>query len=199
MPIDDLLAAIREDRAPRDAWGAALDVCRRAAPDAPWGDLPEVDVERDIEDARAWLTAEIARFPRARGIYLGLDTLNMGADDGMNLQIGASMDCDPLANAKDWLERELDIGNEHYIRGLYPLFLVYGQDNWRTRNSSVSGGSHFSFADYAVFLTYSGIVLGHALARLKFGRDILFAWGFHDGDMFLLGRHGTGGFDPIYR
>ena len=51
--------------------------------------------------------------------------------------------------------------------------------------------------DYIFFLGYSGVVLAESFARLDTPRTLLPAWGFHDGDLFALGRKQGGGFTRL--
>lgn len=74
-------------------------------------------------------------------------------------------------------------GKSHVIRGLVDLHGAY----------TALDEQLFSFADYVLFLGYSGLVLSSAVEQLtpavragKSGR--LFAWGFHDGDIFPMTR-----------
>jgi hypothetical protein len=191
LPIRELLAAIQSAPEPTSAWREVLSICSRSAAGAPWESLITPDINRDIKNARNWLTRQLQLMKDASGIYLGLDTLNMRGGRGKNVEIGGSVDCDPLQDSTDWLfgsARKLQYGTKHLIRGLYELNESYSQDNWCVRDDKVARGNYRSFAEYTLFLSYSGIVLGHACKRLSLKRTFLVIWGFHDGDMFLLGR-----------
>jgi hypothetical protein len=189
MLVDDLLAAIRGPAKPDAAWKEVLRVCHRCAPGAPWPSLPDPDLGRDIEDARVWLARQLRDLPDATGIYLGLDTLNMRGGRGQNVEIGGTAECDALQDSQDWIGvRQLRYGTKHLIRGLYEMHRVYTQGDWCVRAEKVPRGLYSSFAEYSLFLSYSGIVLGHALKLIPLKRTFLVVWGYHDGDMFLLGR-----------
>jgi hypothetical protein len=54
-----------------------------------------------------------------------------------------------------------------------------------------------SFADYALFLRYSGLVLAEAMESVTVSEPFLAAWGFHDGDLFFLGRREPDRFERI--
>jgi hypothetical protein len=55
----------------------------------------------------------------------------------------------------------------------------------------------FDAADYVLFLGYSGVVLAEAAAHVRWPRRTLVVWGFHDGDLFVLGRGERGGFERL--
>jgi len=185
---DDLLLILRKYPDARKCWQAILRLCQKSAPDVPWRDLPLPDMERDIVAASHWLSAQIAALPDATGIYLGLDTLNMDNGHGTNLDFGGTAACDVSQDQVEWVYGQLKFGEKHLIRGLYELQQVYSQPRWK---------SVFSFADYMLFLGYSGIILGHAFNRLSTVRCLLPAWGFQDGDLFVLGRKTPDKFDFI--
>jgi len=118
--------------------------------------------------------------PDASGIYLGLDTLNMDGSKGTNLQIGGSTSCEMASDSLEWLEEKMTYGERHLISGLHKLRKVYSQPKWEEL---------YEFSDYILFLTYSGIVLEQAFVRLRFPNPLLVVWGFHNGDIFILGRN----------
>lgn len=193
LPVAGIFDAIRINLVPGDAWRAVLSVCATAAPAAKWNELPTPDLERDIKAARLWLGEQLSELAQVRGVYLGLDTLNMRRGKGTNLEIGGSTACDPASDSQDWVFEQLQRGAKHLIYGLYELQTAYSASTWRVSDETVAQGSHFGFADYTLFLGYSGIILGSAFARLPewpklTKRDLLAVWGFHDGDLFLLGR-----------
>lgn len=183
-----LLAIVRDDPAPASQWRQMLALFRSEVPAAPWEGMHLPDFERDVNDAAAWLAAELGALPAAKGIYLGLDTLNMEGGRGKNVEFGGTAECDPAGDDESWLEDDLDYGDDHLIRGLLELHAVYSSPEWEPWSE---------FCDYAVFFGYSGIVLGAAMARTAGARDLLVAWGFHDGDLFLLGRSLGGKWSPV--
>lgn len=183
-----LLAILRENPDPVSQWQRMLEVFRSEVPAAPWARMPVPAIVRDVDEATAWLTAELKAQPAARGIYLGLDTLNMEGGKGTNVEFGGTAECDPAEDDESWLEDDLDYGDDHLIRGLVEMHAVYSTPEWEP---------WFDLCDYALFLGYSGIVLGAAMARSAGARDLLAAWGFHDGDLFLLGRSLGGKWSPV--
>jgi len=188
LPIEDTLAAIRGHELADDAWSETLNICRRSAAAAPWHKLPQPNIKADVVAAHDWLRAQLEGLGPVTGIYLGLDTLNMEAGHGKNVEIGGTTQCDPLKDSSEWVWTELRYGDDHLIRGLFDMHQEFSCEQWRTRDETIAQGSAFSFADYILFLAYSGIVLGHAFKRLPISRTVLPVWGFHDGDLFLLGR-----------
>jgi hypothetical protein len=123
------------------------------------------------------------------GIYLGLDTLNVRDGRGTNIDFGGTPNCDPNQDSADWVwEADLEYGKPHLIQGLYRLQDAYRTEPWREA---------FQLLDYIFFLGYSGIILCSAFEKLSPPRDLLPAWGFHDGDMFTLGRMRVGTFSRI--
>ena len=190
-----LLAIVRETPEPVAQWQRLLEVFRSEVPAAPWARMPAPDIKRDVDEAAAWLAAELKAQPAARGIYLGLDTLNMEGGKGTNVGFGGTSECDPAKDDESWLEDDFEYGlermiygGEHLIRGIVEMHAVYSTPEWEP---------WFDFCDYALFLGYSGIVLGAAMARSAGARDLLAAWGFHDGDLFLLGRSLAGKWSPV--
>jgi hypothetical protein len=186
--IDKTLTAIRDIDDPDDAWEAVLEGCRHLVPEAPWNRLPVTDLADDIVEAREWLDSQVGCRPAVSGLYLGLDTLNMGDGDGENVEIGFTSSCDPLADSSEWL-RKLGRGHGHLIRGLYELHSEYMSAPWQSEPKYGWWTTCAGVADEFLFFAYSGIVLGHALKRLKLPRrTVLAIWGFHDGDLYFLCR-----------
>jgi hypothetical protein len=145
-----------------------------------WESLPKTDIARDVEESTEWISSELNCNPPATGVYLGLDTLNMDGPNGFNVEIGRATGCDPMDDDTSWTFESLSYGKSHLIRGLKELQSVYSRPEW--------SGELFTFADYVLFLGYSGIVLGRALSQLPLQNRIVAVWGFHDGDIFILGR-----------
>jgi hypothetical protein len=173
-PIRETLAVVRDGTEPEATWADVVALCRAACPSAPWDGLVWPDIGRDVSAATTWLEAQLADLPDARGLYLGLDTLNMRGGRGTNIEIGGSSDCDPLSDDIQWVfARNLRYGRKHLIYGLYELRAVYSSDAW---------GAAYSLCDYIFFLGYSGVVLAGAFERLDTPRTLLPVWGFHDGD-----------------
>jgi len=186
--IDKVLEIIRTQPDQQRAWTELLSLCRSSEPSDLWQVLPTPDMERDISTATQWLSSQLATLPDATGIYLGLDTLNMDDGSGTNVEFGGTAACDVSQDQIDWVYGKLKYGDNHLIRGLFELQQVYSQPKWE---------SAFSFADYILLLGYSGIILGQAFIRFSTSRSLLPAWGFHDGDLFALGRKTPERFDFI--
>lgn len=189
LPVEELLEIVRAGINPEKTWRSILALCNGSAPSSLWDLLPALDINADIERAARWIQVELDnKLSACTGIYLGLDTLNMRAGDGKNVETGGSALCEPSEDSSDWLSSDLAYGADHILLGLFHLRAKYSEEEWRVGDKSVAAGSLFGFADYMLFLGYSGVVLGHACKLIKSNRARLFVWGFHDGDMFLLGR-----------
>lgn len=190
-PVRESLTVIRDTLDPEEAWAGIVALCRATNSNAPWDDLITTDLEGDIDDATTWLDTQLEDLTQVKGLYLGLDTLNMREGKGKNIEIGGSSTCEPWRDEIDWVYgRNLERGEKHLIYGLYELREMYSSDEW----SSV-----YSLCDYIFFLCYSGIVLAEAFERLDTRRMLLPVWGFHDGDLFALGRMRDNEFTRICR
>jgi hypothetical protein len=111
--------------------------------------------------------------------------MDMCDDRGSNVEIAATSRCNPETLDMDWAWGCEWYGEPHLIRSLYKMKAVYKQPTWRRL---------WEFADYTLFLGYSGIILAEAFERLGFRSNILIVWGLHDGDLFFLGRTDKTGF-----
>lgn len=189
--IDGLTEIVRTSPDAASGWTRLVDFCRDEHPGPLWSELPAIDPARDVSTAWKWLKDQMHRgaAPKpARGVYLGLDTLNMEGGDAYNVEIGATKNCDPSKLETDWAYNCEWYGDRHLIAGLRDLKRVYEAPRY---------GEASAFADYALFLGYSGLVLANAIERLAGTSPFLAAWGFHDGDLFFLGRRDAGGFERI--
>jgi hypothetical protein len=130
----------------------------------------------DISAATEWIKKCLKNVPEVRGIYLGLDTLNMEYGKGSNVEIGMNSKCDPTKISIDWAFDCDTYGDRHLIKGLYSFFANFtGPDD-----------ENKYLAEYVIFLGYSGIVLREALLKASIPSDFISCWGFHDGDLLLL-------------
>lgn len=189
LPINEMFSIIKTFSNAKDGWIDLLAACKLAEPNAPWHQLPTLDVERDVTSALNWLKEELDETNEPIGVYLGLDTLNMEDGDGTNVEFGYTQACDTSSDSSDWVYNEnLKYGNNHLIYGLFELKKVYQTAPW---------SKFASFCDYILFLGYSGIVFADAFRKLPKNNTMLVAWGFHDGDILTLGRKSSGAFTPI--
>jgi len=188
LPVNEVLEIIRTEQDANKAWEKILILCQDTAPSELWDALLKPSIERDILEATEWLTSQLSILSGTKGIYFGLDTLNMDGGSGTNIEIGGTAACDVDQDDFDWVYTDLQYGSNHLIYGLYHLHSIYSQPQWK---------KGFSFSDYILFLTYSGIILGQAFVRLTTQRTLLSVWGFHDGDLFVLGRKSPTGFEFI--
>jgi hypothetical protein len=188
-PVDETLAAIRANTSMPEAWTKIVNGCKASYPQLPWNSLPALNFERDVAAAINWLQVQLEDIPEACVIYLGLDTINMRDGEGTNIEFGGTANCASLRADADWLvEARLVYGDSHLILGLYELKSVYETVPWEIA---------YDLCDYIFFLGYSGIVLADAFDRLPTKRTLIPVWGFHDGDLFMLGRKEAGKFIRI--
>lgn len=197
--IDWVLEEMMRSERPEETWQAFLQLFRIAAPSELWDLLPQPDLRGDIAGARAWLSEELAVLGPVRGLYLGLDTLNMDDGEGTNVEIGGMFDCDPSIDSTEWIfegTEQMKYGEDHLVRGLIGMQRVYEQERFAQEKPKL-GDCVSWFANYHLFLAYTGLVLGHALRELAVEHPLLVCWGFHDGDLFALGRSTAKGFEFI--
>lgn len=188
--IDASFEIIRDQSNPQRTWDKVISFCNSNVPSKLWASLPRPNIVKDTQEAALWLSSQVSSAAGTTGIYLGLDTLNMREGNGMNVGIGFTSKCDVAKEETEWAYNDLSYGTDHLIYSLHPLQKVYSKPGWQDL---------FSFADYILFLTYSGIVLGQALSQLQTKQSFLAAWGFHDGDLFALGRKTSERFELICR
>jgi hypothetical protein len=178
FPIDEALKILKDHNNPETALVDLIALCAGVLPKENWSALPKVDVTRDIDEATEWLSDQMRQADQPSGIYIGLDTLNMDEGDGHNVAFASSKECEPTSDSQDWLEEDMDYGDEHLIHGLYLLHNEYGGGKWSDEG--------YDLCDYILFLGYSGIVLMHAFKKISITSPSLAVWGFHDGDLFRL-------------
>lgn len=181
-PHADLLALVQNSPNATEGWARLLELCERHWPSQLWGRLAGVKTDADVDAAALWLSAQISSSPDPShpcALYLGLDTLNMQDGDGTNVEVAGSSKFDPDDKSMAWLDRFEWRGRSHLIRGLMTMEAVYRQNEW---------AALFGTADYVLFLVYSGLVLSEAASRIRWPANSILVWGFHDGDLFTLGR-----------
>ena len=194
-PIEDILAIVRTASA-ADAVERLLALGQSRFGTDLWERLRQVAVDwtADVTAARRWLESEL-RDPDTTGIYLGLDTLNMEKQGEeyappQNVEIGLNNQVDPARLEMDWAWECDRYGSSHLIIGLRDLARAYAGE----------AGDLFGGAEYILFLGYSGVVLKEALAAVELPerqKPLLAVWGFHDGDLYYLGRRHREQFEVI--
>lgn len=190
-PTDELLELVRTAPSAAAGWPRVLAFCRECWPEGAWQDLPDVATARDVAAAAAWLTTVRAApdVPSPlRGLYLGLDTLNMDDPGGKNVEIGGTATVNPADDGREWLYALEWYGPPHLIESLRDLQDVYME--WPSDDLQMT-------ADYVLFLTYSGLVLAEAAAQVTWRDDTVVVWGFHDGDLYTLGQGRPTGFERL--
>src|SRR6266536_4138350 len=103
--IDRVTQIVKTAPDTRTGWPLLADLCRKTEPSPLWDALPKVNAKRDVASTSKWLREQLrskdAPHPTC-GVYLGLDTLNMDGDEGKNVEIGATKNCDPSKLETDW-------------------------------------------------------------------------------------------------
>lgn len=179
LPFDKLLSELENQKDPDKAFSNIVGFGNDALPSKIWETFKDVKLEKDIQEATNWIQSTIDEFPEAKGIYLGLDTLNMDNGKGTNVEIGLSDDCDPHVFSDEWTYECENYGDSHLIGSLYSVSDSFSNEKKWSNDET-------SFAEYLIFLGYSGVVLREALLKVKIKNDFISIWGFHDGDMFYL-------------
>lgn len=176
IPFDEIRNEIALQANPKLAFNDILQATKKNCPALDWDQFSVNYMDEDINEAVEWIKKALKKRPQAKGIYLGLDTLNMKDGRGSNVEIGMNANCDPAEISTDYAFHCDTYGDRHLIKGLYTFFANFvGPDD----DSS-------ALAEYVIFLGYSGVVLREALLKADIKSDFISCWGFHDGDLFLL-------------
>lgn len=177
--IKSTLDTLKNEDNPSEAFGKLIQEGKKELDSDIWDALPKVDIDKDISEAKNWLLSELSNYPGTKGLYFGLDTLNMDEGRGHNVEIGFSKSCNPAVLNDEWTYECDKYGESHLIKGLFDMWKVfYNKEKWSAKE--------VNFVEYVVFLGYSGIVLKQALTQIDSLGDYLSMWGFHDGDMGYL-------------
>lgn len=180
-PIEGILEIVRSASDATQGWNRLRSLLKKSKPSRLWDRFENVDPARDVESSRVWLQKLLPTVDCARpihGIYLGLDTCSADIR-GHNVEIATTTSCNPSSLDLNWIfgcNREHEC---HLIFGLLEMKRVYEQKMWMKFRD---------FAEYSLFLGYSGLILAEALNDQLLSESFLAAWGFHDGDIFPLGR-----------
>ena len=185
LPIDKFLSIISHEPDPNIAFQKIINLSKETLPSGIWDSFFVMNINADIIPAKEWIQKALTNFPETTGIYLGLDTLNMENGLGSNSEIGLSSNCNPEELSSDWTYECDHYAENHLIKGLSDISNVFQKEEQYTSDER-------SFAEYLVFLGYSGIVFREALLKVKYKNDFLAIWGFHDGDMFYLANQLSG-------
>lgn len=177
--IDKTLLLLKSKKSPTAKWEGLLRICKSSEKSGLWDELPEPGIEKDIAAASKWLALELGKMPKANGVCLGLDTLNMVGRGGFNVGISSCSKGEVSERDLGWVYSCSKRGKPHLIKSMLAFWRVYTSSRWE------AVASH---ADYLLPLAYSGLVLSEAIAALPLSRHLHFAWGFHDGDLLFLGK-----------
>jgi hypothetical protein len=104
--------------------------------------------------------------------------------EGTNVEIAGTVNFDADDQSMEWIASMDWHGQSHLIRGLMTMEATYRRAEW---------GALSEPADYVLFLAYSGLVLGNAACQIRWPPNSVIVWGFHDGDLFFLGRADASG------
>jgi hypothetical protein len=179
LPVSETLAEIRNEPDVRKAWNNILGFGKQNLSSLIWDNCRTLSLAQDIFNTTHWMQNAVGSFPLTKGIYLGLDTLNMDKGRGHNVEVGFSFTCNPLELDDEWSYQCDYYPDPFLIEGLYHFSeIISGKKKW--------GKEEREFTEYLVFLGYSGLVLREALLKLNTPGNLLSVWGFHDGDMFYL-------------
>lgn len=179
LPIDETRKELRVENNPEKAILSIIGFGRQKLNSKIWDEFENMNIERDIQEAQTWLKNNLNKFPDFKGIYLGLDTLNMAEGSGTNLEIGLSNSCNPTIFDDEWSFDCEYYSESHLIKGLFEVSECFNnEEKWTSEERN--------FAEYLIFLGYSGVILREALKSLEIKNDYISLWGFHDGDMFFL-------------
>jgi hypothetical protein len=178
LPIKETLSEIDNEPNPHKAFENILNFGRENLPSKIWDTFKNMNLDRDIDDATKWIKSTLNKYPDTKGIYFGLDTLNMNDGNGSNAAIGLNADCDPSSISDDYTYDCETYGESHLIRGLFEVENGFNSELWPYDESA--------FTEYVIFLAYSGLVLRDALKKANIKNDFITVWGFHDGDSFFL-------------
>lgn len=172
LPFEPVLKQIDHQPDPRLAFAAVLRETKKQYSQLDIDRFTDSYLNDDIAAAKKWLQARLDKYPATRGIYLGLDTLNMENGKGHNLECALCEDCNPQ-ELNTGFAFECDHYDRHLIKGLSHFFPDDDED------------IHMMIS-YMIFLSYSGVVLREALLAVETQNDFIACWGFHDGDLLLL-------------
>lgn len=179
LPIIEIMQVLRTESDSDATFKKIVAFANKNLPSHIWQEYEGINIKRDVEEASLWIQDCFNQYPYSTGIYLGLDTLNMDEGAGTNVEIGLSKSCNPKILSDDWIYECENYGSSHLIKGLFEV-----SDSFNDKNKW--SDDERSFAEYVVFLGYSGIVFKEAFNQIETKSDFLSMWGFHDGDMFFL-------------
>jgi hypothetical protein len=176
IPFEAIRKAITKQANPQLAFKDILKAAKKNCPRLDWGQFSDKYMDDDVSAATKWIKKTLKGTPDTKGIYLGLDTLNMEDGDGSNVEIGMNTSCDPTEISIGWVFHCDAYGDRHLIKGLYSFFA----------NFKGPEDDNKYLAEYVIFLGYSGLILREALVKAGIKNDFISCWGFHDGDLLLL-------------
>ena len=167
IPFEEIRNEITLHPNPELAFKNILQAEKKNCPALDWDQFSVKYMDTDISEATQWIKKSMKNMPDVKGIYLGLDTLNMEDGKGSNVEIGMNSSCDPTESSIDWAFDCNTYGDRHLIMGLYSFFA----------NFSGPDDENKDLAEYVIFLGYSGLVLREALLKASIKSDFISCWG----------------------
>ncbi len=191
IPFDEIFKIIKSTDDIESSWLELLALCNRIKPNDLWSSLDKVKPQKDLGIAqkkfRKFIEADKLVFEQV-GIYLGLDTLNMDGFSGFNVEVGFNK----KANLKDKeIEWVWECDGDYY-KFLIPSLKYMSKEYSKRKYSDIN-----FFAEYVLFLGYSGLIFTHMLMSAPLESNWVAAWGYHDGDIGILCQDIGGGFEKV--
>lgn len=191
IPFDEIFQIIKSTSNIEDSWLELLALCNKVQPNDLWSSLNKVNPKKDLKIAEQnfhQFIDGIGTSSGPMGIYLGLDTLNMSGFSGFNVEIGFNNNANLTDKEIAWVwECE-----RNYYRFLIPGLKYMSKEYDKKKYSVIN-----FFAEYVLFLGYSGLIFTHMLMNSTLESDWAAAWGYHDGDIGILCKDIGSGFEKV--
>lgn len=191
IPFDEIFQIIKSTSDIESSWVDLLALCNKVQPNDLWSSLNKVNPKKDLKIAeknfRQFIDG-IEIYSGPMGIYLGLDTLNMSGFSGFNVEVGFNKNANLMDKELAWVwECE-----RNYYRFLIPGLKYMSKEYDKKKYSDIN-----FFAEYVLFLGYSGLIFTHMLMNSTLESDWAAAWGYHDGDIGILCKDTGSGFEKV--
>lgn len=191
IPFDEIFEIIQNTNDIESSWLELLALCDRVKPNDLWSSLGKVNPQKDLgitqKKFREFICADRLTSDSI-GIYLGLDTLNMDGFGGFNVEVGFNK----KANLKDKEIAWVWECNGDYYKFLISSLKYMSKEYRKNKYSDIN-----FFAEYVLFLGYSGLIFTHMLLGAPLESNWVAAWGYHDGDIGILCQDIGNGFEKV--